>query len=481
MGTQNSVTDDAPLSSALSETELYWRETIDPAAAQADLRALYEGLREAHFDLFANRSEAEHDALFAELDAALSEPVSRFDLFKTLQRFAAFGDVAHARIDFPSELWSAYRDRGGRALPLYPRIEGKAVYVGSNMSGLDEIGEGDRLIAIDGVPTGDWVDRMSRYISADTRDIATSLMEFTFPRDLWTLTGERPSHSVRVETADGTVRTIDVPTLTTVEQAANAEGDEGGSAGASLRESRLIGTTAYLKPGPFYNAEDLSRSWDNGDFVTFIDTAFETFLDAGATTLILDLRDNPGGDNSFSDPMLAWIADEPFRFYSEFRVRSSAQAEASNAARLEASGATEGPSVEFARLYAETPHGETFDFDLPMAQPRDGQRFSGPVYALINRNSYSNAVNVASILKDYGWATLAGEATTDFATTYGSMETFTLPESGFTVGFPKSLIVRPNGDTTPGPVYPDLALSGPLGSGQGDSMLDALLRHIEQG
>lgn len=36
------------------------------------------------------------------------------------------------------------------------------------------------------------------------------------------------------------------------------------------------------------------------------------------------LRDNPGGDNSFSDRMVAWFASRPFRFSDEFSIRTRA-------------------------------------------------------------------------------------------------------------------------------------------------------------
>ena len=55
----------------------------------------------------------------------------------------------------------------------------------------------------------------------------------------------------------------------------------------------------------------------------------------GVDGVVIDLRQNPGGDNSFSDPMVAWFATEPFRFASSFHVRSSVEAHASNQARID--------------------------------------------------------------------------------------------------------------------------------------------------
>ena len=77
---------------------------------------------------------------------------------------------------------------------------------------------------------------------------------------------------------------------------------------------------------------------------------------------------------------------------------------------------------------------------------------------MIDRSSYSNAVSLAAIVKDYGFGSIIGEASVDFATTYASMETFSLTNSNIEVGFPKAHIIRPSGDNKAGPVFPDFSL-----------------------
>lgn len=66
----------------------------------------------------------------------------------------------------------------------------------------------------------------------------------------------------------------------------------------------------------------------------------------------IDLRDNPGGDNSFSDGMLAWIAGRPFRFSPGFEIRVSEATVASNQARLDSLPAgAGGASADMAALF----------------------------------------------------------------------------------------------------------------------------------
>jgi len=85
---------------------------------------------------------------------------------------------------------------------------------------------------------------------------------------------------------------------------------------------------------------------------------------------------------------------------------------------------------------------------------------------------------VAAIFQDYGWGEIAGEPTADFATTYGAMEHFTLPNTGFRVGFPKAYIIRPSGDERLGGVQPDFVIETPIVPSARDVVLDRLLGRI---
>lgn len=448
---------------------------------RSDFDALYHGLQSAHANLYANRDKAAYDALYTSMRASFSHPLSLFETRVAFQKFAAFGNVAHARIEFPEETYRAFRDAGGQSFPIYLRIvEGRA-YVGENYSGNDTIQQGDEILALDGQPMAYWLARTASNISADTDYIAHSLLEFTFPQYLWLELGAVATFELTVKSADGQPRTVQLDATSRAAQAREADSQPASFAlSAAAREARMLdAATAYLRPGPFYSVETPDDVWNNRAFVTFIDKAFSGFIKAGAKRLIIDIRDNPGGDNSFSDAMLAWFADRDFRFYKAFMIRSSDEAAASNQARLDASAdAAKGVSGLFAKKYAETPRGGMFDFDLPYAKPRQDERFGGDVYVLINRHSYSNAVTVAAMVQDYGFGTIVGEKTSDMATTYGAMENFTLPATGISVGFPKAHIIRPSGETKSDGVTPDWPIRSPVAPAKNDVVLEALLNRL---
>jgi C-terminal processing protease CtpA/Prc len=457
-------------------------QTLSAAEAREDLAALYEGLQEAHVDLFASTPQPVFEAHYDELHARLVTPISLSELHAEFQRFAALARHGHARVEGLNPGFMAHLEAGGGVFPLdFVIRDGAVIVVGAPASSGIEIG--DEIVSINDEPNALWLSRVTRNIAAETPELAYSIVERTSPYALWMAYGEQAQYRIEVDGPGGN-RVVSLDALDYESYLAQPLADTGPD--ISGRQTRMItDTIAYLRPGPFYNTDattpaDAYAPDATQQFVSFIDQAFEDFIAAGAEHLILDLRDNPGGSNSYSDPVLAWIADEPFRFYSEFRLKVSAQTTASNAARLEGVERSQaGVSAVFDDLFATAENGEVIRFEQDFVQPREG-RFEGEVYALINRRSYSNAVSVGAIIQDYGFGLIVGEATTDMASMYGAMEHFYLPNSGLQIGYPKAHIIRPNGDARLHTLVPDIAINRPLFARE-DVRLQRLVERIEAG
>ncbi|NBB14042.1 hypothetical protein GVN21_01580 [Caulobacter sp. SLTY] len=455
---------------ASPDSQLY-----QPAALRADFEEMYRRLKGAHVDLYAFTPKAEMDQAYAATLARLDRPMTQMQAQVLFQTFLARARMGHTRIDFPHQAWSAFRAGGGKAFPLVIRPVGSRVWVSGNMSGSDQVARGDELLALEGQPIGAWLSRTGRHVSAETTYMRDSLLEFDFARLLWLEIGQKDRFTVTLRRGD---RTFDVALAArTREEAAAFAAAQPPTLDLDtpMRQARMLrGGIAYLRPGPFYNAEAQVEAdmYDARGFIAFTDKAFEDFIAARATDLIIDLRGNPGGDNAFSDPMIAWFADRPFRFFSSFKVKVSLEAIAANQARIDHDPVTAGDvSQIYARLYASAKPGDIVDFPMPQAQPRTGRRFKGRVWLLIDRQSYSNTVSVAALVQDYGFGKVLGEPTSDMASTYGAMERFTLANTGLSVGFPKARIIRPNGDRRSRGVTPDIPIRSPIVQTPADEML----------
>ena len=459
-------------------------DPLSPDAALADLERLYAGLQTAEADLFAATPKRVFDAQYEALREKYDEPIALADLHRDFQQFAALAGHAHTRMEGRNPGWSAYLDAGGLVFPLSLSVENGEVLVAAAPED-SAVQPGDRIRALEGAPNPIWLAGLTRNISAETPELAYTQLAGGEPYYVWLEYGARDVFEVELE-RDGERLRLDLDAVPVDALSEMAELDTGFS--LKGREARLLDEDiAYIRPGAFYNLdaatpEEAFLESAVEAYTAWIDEAFESFLEAGVTDVIVDLRDNPGGSNSFSDPLIAWFADEQFRFASDFQIRISPETIDANQRRMDAMGASEeSMSAKLAALYEGAEPGEIVSFDLPFAEPRAGRRFEGRVHVLVNRYSYSNAVNVGAIIQDYGFGLIYGEATRDMATTYGAMEHFTLPNSGFLVGYPKALIIRPNGETRPHPLTPDVLLPAPSVRGPENVRLEALTERIKAG
>lgn len=464
------------ISPALSEEAPKKERRFSPAELRADFAAMYQRLQSAAFDLYAFTPKAEFDRAYEKARAKLDRPMTLFEAQIRFEEFAALARMGHARVDFPYATWKQYLNDGGKAFPLTLRVLNGKTLVARDKSGIEAIAPGDELLEMNGIKMEEWLKRARRHVSAETTYMADSLLEFDFPNYLWVELGEVASFDLMVRKPDAKPAKVGLPARTSAEMKGFAAAQPPVlNLEDPMRESKILeGHVGYLRPGPFYNAEAKTgaEQWDVSGFRAFIDEAFNKFNQAKVEQLIIDLRGNPGGDNLFSDDMIAWFANKPFRFFSQFKVRVSPESTKANADRLENDAEAAGPvSRQYAQMYAKAKPGDIVDFELPLAEPRAGDRYRGRVFLLIDRQSYSNTVAVAALVQDYKFGTILGEETSDMATTYGAMEKFKLAKTGITVCYPKARILRPNGNLQPRGVTPDVTIAIPAVENPSDEVL----------
>lgn len=425
-------------------------QTFEPEALQADFEQLYIGLLDAQYDPFHQVAPSELASAYRQYLSQLDRPMTLRQASALFQQFTALTKTAHTRVEFPIELYRAHLADGGKTLPIYLNISEEAVLV-DEYYGAEPLSQ-TQIISVDGRPVHEWLEPYRELISADNDRLLNVMLGMQMPGMIWWHEGEQPSYTFEVLNANGDLVELVVSTTTFDRQVLFYDDDSD----EPLRSFDVLNERyGYLKPGPFYNAEG-ENPWDAGNFKEWIDQAFESFNALATEVVVVDLRNNPGGTNSFSDHMIAWFADESFKFASDFKVKVSEQAASANRDRLELSTDETDVSYRYQVFFDEHENGEVFSFPLDSAEPLNDRHYDGEVVVLVDRFSFSNAVSVAAIVQDYGFGVVVGEETADLATTYGAMEHFTLTNTGLVVGFPKALIIRPNGDENPAGVVPDV-------------------------
>lgn len=456
-------------------------DRIASQTVRADLDALYQAMQEASVDLHAFRSKADFDAFHAGLRASVTGPMSRLEAALLYQRLAAFARIGHIRsYAWLNETFAQF-GKGARFAPIFIRIErdGRAVLT-DHATADKSATAGAILTAINGEPIARILARTRNLLSAERDYMSDTLLEDFFPPLFWAANRDVEAFEVEL-IVDGEPRTVSVPAVTFGEYQAMDTAVPSPGTDFNARHFRMMDDgIAYLRPGPFsaVEGEEPVDGRPEAAMVRFLDESFSAMIEAGASDLIIDLRNNSGGDISFSDPMVAWFADRPFRFASAFILRASAPIKA-HYARVAAPDATISPFL--ARLAAEEraqPDGALYPFEIAKISPRKGARFEGRVWVLVNRKSYSNATSTAAMIKDYGFGTIMGEETADVPTSFASIFPYVLPGTGMSVDLAKSYFVRPSGEETVRGVIPDVELPRQEIGSSSDTMLDAALIKI---
>lgn len=424
-------------------------------AVRQDLAFLYETLQTSHYDLFARTPKADFDREYARLTGSITGPLDPLGAYRLLQPFVAQAGMAHCNIALPFQpAYVPYVMAGGTVIPFDLTFSTDRARVWHRYADDLPLHPGDDVIAINDRPVGEVLANIERCLSGDSVAIKrTNIETIGLPRLFWFAFGEVKFFRVTVRAPDGTAATHTVAAIPAMQfeqrQAGNAPVTR------SDREFKFLdGGMAYLRPGVFLNqgGTDLAShaTFAQGEFNRFLDSAFVEILAKRPGCLIVDLRGNPGGDNAFSDALVARFATKPFRFCSRFEVRTSAVTKAFWQDVAD-------PALAMLRQdILQHADGERFAVELPMHAPLPATEcYTGKVIVLVDRFSYSNAVTTAALIQDYGFGTILGEPTVDLPTTYAAAHQFTLPNTGFTVLFPKAYMVRPSGDTSVRGVTPD--------------------------
>lgn len=186
---------------------------------------------------------------------------------------------------------------------------------------------------------------------------------------------------------------------------------------------------ALLTVGSFY--------WKNREqYFSFMNDAFKTLKEKKIEHLIIDIRENGGGDDEYwMDGILKYIANKPYKWGSKYKVKIIANSRDKG----EVIGSVKTGNIDkFIPVNKTTPY-----------------KFNGNVSVLIGPFSYSSSILFANTVQDYKFGTLIGENTGGKSTQTGGLQIMVLKNSKLKAYSPRFILERPNGAKNHEFVVPD--------------------------
>lgn len=392
-----------------------------------DLTTLETAIRTTHPDLQHSTDEAEFARAMRSLRARLDRPMTRdeaWQAFATLNPLLADGHLfvgfANWRADTDAHLAS-----GGVLFPFEVQATPGQLIIRSELGGAGSPHVGARVRSINGVDVKQITATLLARVHGDTPAFRADLLSRRWWLYYWKMYGAPKEFAIVLDDAART--SLRVP-------------------GSSQKPATLVTEATFegqfafaLLPCNTAQLTVRSFSWDQQPFLDFTQDAFRKMHDAGVRRLIIDVRDNGGGDDAmWIEGILPYVATKPYRWASTYKKR-----------------VVEGHRDEGEQLGAVV-SGEIDRWIPP--QPDHPLRYSGELYVLIGGGTYSSAVLFANVVRDFGFGKLAGTGGSARADQSGGIQKAVLPNTGLAVWSPRFILKRPSGQSQPLFLQPDVAI-----------------------
>lgn len=409
-------------------------EVHTPAALARDFAVLRSALEEAHGGVYRYRSRAEIDRAFDATASRLTAPMDAIAFYRTVAPTVAAIQDGHTSLVLPEAVTTELR-RSAPALPLQVHVSGGRLYVLRDLtatpaSGADAIA-GREIRSINGQPVARILARLRAVQPGDgaidsARDHRLGAgLRF----NLQHLLMYGASSTYQVEFTNGRPRTAILQGRPVVDlDQAWTERFPADRAPRPPAELGFDGDVAVLTLRSFEGPADLAETQP---MPVFLKAAFQEMKTRGTRALVLDVRDNGGGQDELGRDLLSYLVDRPFPYYSGIYVSRLAFSFSEYAV-------PPGPIPDQfvtrdagGRLrWAEHPNYGSH-------QPAP-EHFSGPVYILMNGGSFSTTAEFLSLLHSRGRATFIGEESGGAyaGNSSGPTMTVTLPHTGLRLRVP---------------------------------------------
>lgn len=427
-----------------------------------DVTYLYTSLKDTHYDIYTYTTEEKFATNYQAIKNTITkDSLSLLEVTSIFQRVITVVNNGHTEIEFPIQSYKAYAMNGGTLFPLEIVFENDTPLIRKNWSTNREIPMDSEILSINGLSIQEILAKIYPQVSAERLYFKHAKIEvYSFPRYYWQVFGQQDVFEIEVATKNGTEKY----TLKAINLINDYEMKRTDVLNAKM-ELQLFRRAAYLNPGNF--------SGDEEKYKAFIDTAFQQINNENVSNLIIDLRNNGGGNDSFSDYLVSYIADKPFQWTSKYEVKSSQllkdHIRKSSYANTELSK----------EILAHT-NGDVFTHNFKEYQPQSKEkRFKGDVFVLVNRQSHSQATVTAAQIQDYNFGIIIGEETGEYSSLCASQFTYTLPKTGIEVKVSKGFMTRLNGKVEQKGVQPDVVINNHLLT-ENDEVLAEVLSMIIQ-
>lgn len=405
------------------------KDTLKAAELVEDFQLFRQALEEAHPGLYTYTGKESFDKAFDSVRNILMRGMSKQEFYQLLTPLVTYIRCGHTKFMVGGVEDHRYPFNSDQLFPLRLLVAPEGAFVEYSFSD-QSIPPGSRLLRVNGQAMGEIIDELLRFVTfADGMALSSKYLELSnhFAGYYAAFLKSKPVYSVHFLSPDGKIDSMNVKA---VNLAAIKEYENAHSAliGIKPLELDFKDNTAIITVRTFW-FEDKATNFEK-----FLKDSFQEIRQRKIQSLIIDLRDNEGGKDSYGALLFSYLTNQSFDYYKQIRTNTDKKFSFSDHAELPwYFGA-------YRQLIAKNEEGQFIwkrHDNLKKQQPQD-DAYQGDVYVLINGRSFSVTSEFAAVAFSNGRATFIGQETGGGykGNNSGFFAIVTLPHSGFTLGIP---------------------------------------------
>lgn len=435
---------------------------------QQDLRFLQTKLNTIHPEPYHHLRKETFDGMVDDLASKLT-PMSSGEWYAKLSGLVSSLQDGHTALFYNQDERQQYLNEGGTTLPFIVEVKDDESVIIRHHFTDDATLAGAAILTINGRQIDEVLKTMWPLTFGESKLFRNGQISRSFGRMLWLLCGHADSVTLTVRQLNGDIRTQSYAMLSETQYNEFIARDF--PKNDSVSESPMRLSFHGEKPIALL---DLNHFGTYDGYNDSIRDAFHEIKERRVETLFIDLRGNGGGTHFVAETLIHYLMDTPWVLVSKAKIKTSHEWYASLPTPIRVVRyLPKKPLIRFATLFltdnARIDRIETskdpvtnqpiFElFTRPRQHYSKEHLYSGQIFLLTDRNSYSMSGMFAAIMKDYQRAVIVGEETGGLANPHGSNVAVTLPESKFRFTISTSRAYRPSGMFDNRGVIPDIAV-----------------------
>jgi C-terminal processing protease CtpA/Prc len=406
-----------------------------------DISFMVRSMESAHPDLYHSISKKAYRRLTDSVLSLMRDGMNRDEAWPLFARMIAAIGEGHTTFGNTLEI---RQEVGVEKRPVFPvdmqPINGEFLLVKEDWSDQKVLQAGDHIVTINGKNMDSLVSAFTRYYGGLPAWQLIRVIE-NLPLDLYRHQIKAPFHVVFIRGNQEMQATLPgLPYVTIKTKAAQSKNNR-----QAFTFERLPNQIGYL------NFRDMDRHL-YPSFDSFLLKTFTSIKEQPLRALIIDVRENGGGDSRLGNRLLQYITDKPYRMAGGVIFKVSQEYKNEIGKRDSAAQA------DFA-FYTAKENGSFIKGgnSKPVPPPNNDLAFKGKVGFLMGPNTFSSANMLVATIKDYRLATIIGENSGEPGNDYGEMLSLKLPHTGILFNTSSKQFIRPNGDKKDkNPILPDI-------------------------